>query len=71
MKKCNHLWMYKEFGNLSRERFYCQKCLMEIDVERWKDITYAFIVHDESPIITRNAYDEQKVSRLKGKRRNT
>jgi hypothetical protein len=41
---CKHLWIRDGFGEKSRRRYYCQKCLCEIDVERWKNVTNVFLV---------------------------
>ena len=44
---CKHLWTRDGFGKNARERYYCQKCLMLIDIERWKDSTEVFVISEE------------------------
>jgi len=40
--RCKHLWLRDGYSRC-RERYYCQKCLIIIEVERWEDITNVFI----------------------------
>ena len=35
-KICKHLWMFRKAGLF--DTYYCQKCLKEIGIVRWKDV---------------------------------
>ena len=41
--KCKHQWMYQNNDTHAMELYYCQKCLLQCHVSRYKDITEADI----------------------------
>jgi len=52
--------MKEGFGDKARERYYYQKCLCIIDVERWKDKTDVYMISKPIENLTKHNSSSKK-----------